>query len=131
MHVILQPPEWQDPKGYSNGILASGKQVYLAGQVGWNADCVFESERLTDQVQQALRNVNEILHLAGGKPTDIVRMTWYVTDKKEYLASTKEIGEVYRQIMGNHFPAMSLIPVSELLEDEAKVEIEATAVLES
>lgn len=131
MSVVLQPPGWAPAKGYSNGILTSGQQIYLAGQIGWNAQCEFESDSMVEQIRQALSNVVEILRLADGKPADIVRMTWYVTDKREYLKYSKEIGTVYREIMGNHYPAMSLIPVSELLEDKAKVEIEATAVLDS
>ena len=128
-HEILQPPDWPRPSGYSNGIAAEGRQVFVSGQIGWNAEQQFESDNLAAQVRQALANVVDVLECAGAAPEHIVRLTWYVTSRDEYHASIKAIGAVYRKIMGRHFPAMSVLVVAALLEARAKVEIEATAVL--
>ena len=126
---ILLPPGWPRPKGYANGIAATGRLVFTSGQVGWNPDEEFEAKDLAGQVRQALLNTIAILNEAGAAPEHIVRMTWYITDKKEYLDSIKEIGAAYRQLIGYHYPAMALVEVSALLEDDAKVEIETTAVI--
>ena len=126
---ILQPAAWSRPRGYSNGIATKGTVVFIGGQVGWDGQCRFASDDFTAQVRQALRNVIEILAEAGGRPEHIARMTWYVTDKREYLGASRSIGEVYREVMGRHFPAMTAVEVKALIEDRAKVEIEATAVI--
>lgn len=126
---ILQPAGWPRPSGYSNGIATQGRQVFIAGQVGWDAEHVFRSSRLTDQVRQTLLNILAVLAEAGGRPEHIVRMTWYVTSREEYLAGLKEIGAVYRELMGRHYPVMTAVQVVALMEREAKVEIEATAVI--
>lgn len=126
---ILQPPMWSRPRGYSNGIAARGTVVFIGGQVGWDAQCKFASDDFTAQARQALANIVAVLGEAGGKPEHIARMTWYVTDKQEYVAAYRGIGEAYREIMGRHFPAMTAIEVSALIEDRARVEIEATAVI--
>lgn len=126
---VLQPPGWPRPKGYSNGIAAEGRLVFVAGMVGWNEAERFETDALAGQARQALKNIVAVLAEAGGKPAHICRMTWYVTDKQEYLAHLRELGAAYREVIGNHFPAMTLVEVSALVEDGAKVEIEATAVL--
>ena len=123
------PKGWRRPKGYSNAVAAQGRQVYVAGQVGWNAEGVFVSDNLAEQTAQALQNVATVLKSAGADPAHIVRMTWYVTDKSTYLASLKEIGIAYRAIIGHHFPAMTAVEVTALIEDRAKVEIECTAVV--
>jgi enamine deaminase RidA (YjgF/YER057c/UK114 family) len=126
----LKPEGWPRPSGYSNGVLAQGRQVFIAGQVGWNPKSGnFESEGLVEQVAQALKNVLAVLAQASGGPEHIARMTWYLTSRAEYLAHLKEIGAAYREVMGNHFPAMSAVEVSALIETQAKVEIEATAVI--
>ena len=129
MHQQLHPSHWKAARGYANGILAEGRTVFLAGQIGWDADQVFQSADLVAQVEQTLANIAEILAEAGGKPEHIVRLTWYVTDKREYLDRLQEVGQAYRKVMGRHFPAMTMVQVADLVEDEAKVEIEATAVL--
>ena len=126
---ILQPPGWAKPRGYSNGIAAKGTQVFIGGQIGWDAECKFASDDFAAQARQALANIVAVLAEAGGKPEHITRMTWYVTDKGEYIAAYKAIGEAYRDIIGKHFPAMSAVQVVALVEDRAKVEIEATAVV--
>ena len=126
---ILQPQEWARPIGYSNGIEAEGKFVFVAGQVGWNAKGQFESDDFVAQVKQTLMNVQAVLKEAGAEPQHITRMTWFIVDKREYKARARKVGEVYREVMGKHYPAMTLVEVSALLEDGAKVEIEATAVL--
>lgn len=126
---ILQPEKWIAPKGYANGIATEGRQVFVAGQIGWNAAAEFVSDDFAAQVEQALRNIVEVLAEAGGKPDHIVRLTWYVVDKREYQQCQREVGAAYRRVIGRHFPAMSLIVVAGLLEDRAKVEIEATAVI--
>jgi len=125
---ILQPAHWKRPRGYSNGVEATGRTVFVSGMVGWNAQEEFTATDLAGQVRQALTNIVEVLAEANTKPTDIVRMTWYLIDKKEYLNSAKEIGAAYREIIGRHYPAMTVVQVSGLLEDKARVEIEVTAV---
>ena len=126
---FLHPDNWVASKGYTNGVAAEGRQVFVAGQVGWNAYAEFESDDFVAQVEQALSNVMQILVKAGGKPNHLVRLNWYLTDKAEYVARQKEVGEVYRRVIGRHFPAMTLLIVTGLLEAGAKVEIEATAVI--
>jgi enamine deaminase RidA (YjgF/YER057c/UK114 family) len=126
---ILQPPNWPRPKGYANGIAASGRMVFVAGMVGWNAQHVFESDDLTSQVRQALLNALVVLKEAGAGPRHVVRMNWYIRDRQEYLAGQREIGEAYREVMGRHFPAMTVVEVSGLVEARARVEIEMTAVI--
>lgn len=129
MFQILQPAGWAAPKGYANGIAATGRQVYVAGQIGWNAQCQLESDDFVAQVEQALRNITAVLAEAGAGPQHITRMTWYILDKREYLARARDVGAAYRRVIGKHFPAMTLVVVAGLLEDRAKVEIEATAVV--
>jgi enamine deaminase RidA (YjgF/YER057c/UK114 family) len=128
MH-ILQPPDWVPPKGYANGIAARGKTVFVGGQIGWNGQQQFESDDFVTQARQALRNVLAILAEAGAGPEHITRMTWYVTDKREYVASYRALGAAYREVIGRHFPAMTAVQVVALIEDRAKVEIEATAMV--
>ena len=125
----LQPPGWPRPKGYANGIEASGRLVFVAGQIGWDESGAFPSGDLAGQVRQTLSNVLAVLAEAGAGPEHVVRLTWYVTDRDEYLGSLKEIGTAYREVMGRHFPAMAVVAVSGLIEAQAKVEIEATAVV--
>lgn len=125
----LQPPGWAPPRGYANGVAASGLQVFVAGQVGWNALCKFESDDFVAQVRQALLNIVAVLNEAGARPEHIVRMTWYLLDKREYLARGREVGAVFREVIGSYNAAMSAVQVSALMEDRAKVEIEVTAVL--
>lgn len=127
--AVLQPTGWEPAKGYANGIAASGRQVYIAGQIGWTGEARFETDDFVAQVEQALSNIVAVLAEAGGKPEHLVRLTWYVLDKSEYLARGREVGQAYRRVLGRHFPAMSLVVVAGLLEDRAKVEIEATAVV--
>jgi enamine deaminase RidA (YjgF/YER057c/UK114 family) len=126
---ILQPDGWMTPKGYSNGIAARGTLVFVAGQVGWDGDGRFVSDDLVDQTRQALANVVAVLAAAGARPGHVARMTWYVVDRHAYAGATREIGAVYRELFGHHYPAMSLVEVSALLEPRARVEIEATAVI--
>ena len=126
---ILQPPGWARAKGFSNGIAASGRLVFIAGQIGWTGDCKWEARDFAGQFRQALLNILTILKEADGKPEHIVRLTWYVLDKKEYLAALKEVGAAYRELMGRHYPTMAVVQVSGLVEDEARLEIEATAVV--
>ncbi|HEV2964223.1 MAG TPA: RidA family protein [Candidatus Angelobacter sp.] len=126
---VLQPANWKRPRGYSNGIAAKGSTVFISGMVGWNAQEEFVSLDLAGQVRQALINIVAVLSEANAKPMDIVRMNWYLIDKKEYLAAAQEIGAAYREIIGRHYPAMTVIQVSGLLEDKARVEIEVTAVV--
>lgn len=126
---ILQPPHWPPPKGYVNGIAAGGRMVFVSGMVGWNERGEFESDALPDQVRQALKNALAVLHEAGAGPGHVVRMTWYLKSCDEYRAATREIGEAYREVMGRHYPAMSVVEVSGLLETRAKIEIEVTAVI--
>jgi enamine deaminase RidA (YjgF/YER057c/UK114 family) len=129
MHKVLQPAEWARAKGYANGIVARGTQVFIAGQIGWDATQRMAPGGLVPQVRMALENVLRVLAEAGGGAEHIVRMTWYLTSRQEYLDALPEIGAVYRAAMGRHFPAMSVVEVSALIEAAAKVEIEATAVL--
>jgi enamine deaminase RidA (YjgF/YER057c/UK114 family) len=129
MTVLLQPSDWQESSGFAHGVVARGRLVFTAGQIGWDELRRIHSLRLVDQVRQALRNVLAIVAEAGGGPQHIVRLTWFITDKAEYQAHRKEIGEAYREIMGYHYPAMSVLVVAALMEDDAKVEIEATAVV--
>ena len=128
-HTTLQPKEWARPKGYSNGIAARGTQVFISGQIGWDARQQFAELELAPQVRAALANVIRVLAEAGGRPEHIVRLTWYLTSRREYLDALPAIGEAYRAVMGRHYPAMSVVEVSSLMEPDAKVEIEATAVL--
>ena len=128
MKTIL-PEGWPRPKGYANGIVAEGKLLFIAGQIGWNEKEQFESDDFVAQVEQALKNIVAVLHAAGGKPEHIARLTWYVTDKKEYLSRLADVGAAYRRTLGAVFPTMSLVQVVALVENRAKVEIEATAVL--
>ncbi|TMV07077.1 RidA family protein [Ruegeria sediminis] len=127
---VIHPEGWAPAKGYANGILCDDGTLYVGGQIGWTAEQKFESDDFIGQMEQALRNIVDIVRAAGGRPEDITRLTWYVTDKKEYLARQREVGETYRKIMGRHFPAMTMVVVAGLVEDEALVEIEATAKLE-
>jgi enamine deaminase RidA (YjgF/YER057c/UK114 family) len=126
---VLLPEGWSRPKGYSNGVVASGRQVFIAGMIGWDAQCVFHSDDFAQQARQALQNIVIILREAGGKPEHIVRMTWYVTDKREYLSAAREIGHAFREVIGSYNAAMTAVEVRALIEDRAKVEIEATAVI--
>jgi enamine deaminase RidA (YjgF/YER057c/UK114 family) len=126
---ILQPPGWARARGFSNGIAASGKLVFVAGQIGWTGECKWESWDFAGQFRQALQNILAVLKEAGGEPQHIVRLTWYVLDKQEYLSSLKEVGTSYRELMGRHYPAMAVVQVSGLVEDDARLEIEATAVI--
>src|SRR5881396_3333899 len=126
---LLHPGNWAPTRGYSNGIAAGGREVFVAGQVGWNARQEIVSDDFVAQVEQALQNIVEILAEAEARPEDLVRLTWYITDKREYLARSIEVGDVYRRVIGRHFPAMTLVQVVALVEDRAKVEIEATAVV--
>ena len=128
MEVIL-PPGWPRPRGYANGVSASGRMLFIAGMIGWDAQGVFHTDDFAGQARQALENVAQVLREAGGKPENIVRMTWYVTDKREYLAAGKEIGRAFREIIGSYNAAMTAVQVTALMEDRAKVEIKATAVL--
>ncbi|MBE0401229.1 RidA family protein [Halomonas sp. FME1] len=130
-HQLLHPSHWKAAVGYANGVLASGQTVFVGGQIGWNAEHVFESDDFAVQVNQALQNIVAVLKEAGAGPEHLVRLTWYVTDKKEYLARLKDVGAAYREVLGKHFPAMTMVQVAGLVEDQAKVEIEATAVIPS
>ena len=129
MQKILQPPGWARAKGFSNGIACSGNLVFIAGQIGWNGQCEWIDRSFAGQFRQALHNILEVLKVAKGKPEHIVRLTWYVLDKKEYLASLQDVGAAYRDLMGRHYPTMAVVQVSGLVEDEARLEIEATAVI--
>jgi enamine deaminase RidA (YjgF/YER057c/UK114 family) len=129
MTQIVNPPNWPRPSGYANGVVAQGRYLAIAGQIGWNERCELVSDDFLEQARQALRNVLEVLRAAGGEPQHLVRLTWYVTDKKVYRATSRELGRSYREIIGEHYPAMTLVQVAGLLEDGASVEIEATAVL--
>ena len=131
MHERLHPQHWAAAKGYANGIAADGRQIYVAGQVGWTAAQVFETDDFVAQVEQALANIVAVLAAGGAGPEHLVRMTWYVIDKREYLARLKEVGDAYRRTIGRNFPAMTRVEVKGLLEERAKVEIEATAVLQA
>jgi len=126
---VLQPPGWPRPKGYSNGVVARGRQVYVAGMIGWDAEGRFAGDDFASQTRLALQNIVDVLKEAGGKPEHIVRMTWYVLDKREYLAAGREVGQAFREIVGSYNAAMTAIEVTALIEDRARVEIEATAVI--
>ena len=125
----LQPPDWLEPKGYANGVMARGALIFVGGQIGWNASQVFESDDFIVQTRQALANIAAVLKAGGAGPEHMVRMTWYVTDRVEYAGRLKELGVVYREVMGKNFPAMTCVEVSGLVEERAKIEIEVTAVL--
>lgn len=129
MHTILQPEGWAKPSGYANGVSARGRTVFVGGQVGWNAACQFESDDFVDQVRQTLSNIVAILAEGGAEPQHITSMTWYFIDKAEYLANLKGVGQAYRDVIGRHFPAMAAVQVVGLVEDRAKIEIQATAVV--
>mgnify|MGYP003443242131 CR=1 FL=1 len=126
---ILQPPDWAVPKGYANGVAARGTTIFVGGQIGWNAQQQFESDEFVAQARQALANVVAVLREAGAGPEHITRMTWYVVDRREYVASLVALGAAYRAVIGRHFPAMTAVAVAGLIEDRAKVEIEVTAML--
>lgn len=128
-HQVISPEGWAPAKGYANGILTKDGTLYVGGQIGWTAEQVFESHDFIGQMEQALRNILAILEAAGGTADDLTRLTWYVTDKQEYLARQREVGQAYRRVLGRHFPAMTMVVVAGLVEDEALVEIEATAVI--
>ena len=125
----LQPPDWEEPKGYANGIMSRGALIFVGGQIGWNAQQKFESDDFIAQTRQALINIAGVLKAGGAGPEHMVRMTWYVTDRAEYSARLEELGGVYREVMGRNFPAMTCVEVSGLIEDRARIEIEVTAVL--
>ena len=126
---FLQPPGWVQPRGYTNGIAARGRTVCVSGMIGWDAQAVFQHDDLVGQIRQALDNVVQVLAEADARPEHIVRMTWYVVDKHEYIAAYKQVGEAYRELIGKHYPAMTAVQVAALIEDRAKVEIEVTAML--
>jgi len=128
-HQLLHPRAWKQPRGFANGIAAEGRLVFLAGQVGWNAEQIFESEDFVAQTRQALANIVALVAEGGGRPEHVTRLTWFVLDKRDYVSRLRELGEAYRSVMGRHFPAMTLVQVGALVEDKAKVEIEATAVV--
>ena len=125
----LQPPDWAEPKGYANGVLARGALIFVGGQIGWNAAQQFESDDFIAQTRQALLNIVAVLKAGGAEPKHMARMTWYVTDRVEYLSRLKELGAAYREVMGKNFPAMTCIEVAGLVEERARIEIEVTAVL--
>jgi enamine deaminase RidA (YjgF/YER057c/UK114 family) len=129
MITRLQPPDWAEPKGYANGILARGDLLFVGGQIGWNAQQHFESDDFVAQTRQTLQNIMAVLKAGGAGPEHMVRMTWYIVDRVEYSARLKEIGAVYREVMGRNFPAMTCVQVAALIETQAKVEIEVTAIL--
>jgi len=129
MFEILQPEGWAKPLGYANGVAAEGRQIYVAGQIGWNAASQFETDDLVAQTKQALLNIVAVLKAGGAEPHHLTSLTWYFLDKREYLARGREIGAVYREVIGRHFPAMAAVQVSALIEDRARVEIQAIAVI--
>lgn len=128
-HHIIDPDGWAPAKGYANGVLTDQGQLFVGGQIGWNAQQTFETHDFIGQMTQALRNLLTVVEKAGGTASHITRLTWYITDKKEYLARQSEVGAAYRSVLGRHFPAMTMVVVADLIEDEALVEIEATAVI--
>lgn len=130
-HEFLHPKHWKPALGYANGVAAQGRMVFLGGHIGWNGQQEFETDDFVEQIEQTLNNIVEVLKEANAKPEHIVRLTWYITDKREYLANLREIGRVYKRVLGAHFPAMAMVQVVALIEDRAKVEIEATAVVPS
>jgi enamine deaminase RidA (YjgF/YER057c/UK114 family) len=125
----LQPPDWPRPRGYSNGVLAEGRLVFVAGQIGWDASGTIIADDLVAQFRQVLENTLAVLREADARPEHVVRMTWYLTDKREYLARARELGAIWRELMGRHYPAMAVVEVKALIEDRAKIEIETTAVV--
>lgn len=129
MHKILQPEGWKAPIGYSNGISARGRTIFVGGQIGWNEQCEFETDDFVEQVRQTLKNIVAILAVDGAEPQHITTMTWYFTDKQEYVANMRGLGQAYREIIGKHFPAMAAVQVAGLIEDRAKIEIQVTAVV--
>ena len=129
MHTILQPEGWAKPIGYANGVAASGRTLFVGGQIGWNENCAFETDDFVEQVRQTLKNVVAVLAAGGAEPHHITTMTWYFTDKQEYLANLRGIGQAYRETIGRHYPAMAAMQVVALVEDRAKIEIQATAVV--
>ncbi len=129
MHRTLQPSGWPRPRGYANGVSAQGRQIHVAGQIGWNAQQQMVSADFVEQAKQAMRNIVEVLACDGATPEHLVRLTWYVTDRSRYLASGAALGEAYREIFGRHYPAMSAVQVCALMEADALVEIEATAIV--
>ena len=126
---VLQPAGWAQPIGYANGVAARGKLIFIAGQIGWNESCVFETDDLVEQIGQTLKNIVAVAGAGGAKPEHIVSMTWFLLDRREYSARLKEIGVVYRDVIGRNFPAMTALQISGLIEDRAKVEIQAFAVV--
>jgi enamine deaminase RidA (YjgF/YER057c/UK114 family) len=128
-HELLHPRNWKRAKGYANGVAAEGRMVFIAGQIGWNADQQFESLDFVAQVRQALENIVAVVHEAGGTREHITRLTWFIIDRAEYLSRLPEVGAAYRVVMGKHFPAMTMVQVTALIEDQARVEIEASAVV--
>ena len=126
---FLQPDDWAPAKGYANGVMAEGKTIFLGGQIGWNAKQEFASEEFIDQFRQTLENIKTLLKEAGAGPEHLVRLTWFITDRDAYLGSQKEMGAVYREVIGRHYPPMSVVQVVRLVEGQAKIEIEATAVI--
>ena len=129
MNEVLQPEGWARPRGYANGIVARGRQVFIAGQIGWDGQCQFHTDTLAGQLRQVLQNIVAVLAEAGGRPEHLVRLTWYITSRDEYNAELREIGAAYREIIGRNFPVMAVVQVVALIEARAKVEIEATAVI--
>ena len=127
---LLNPPHWKPAKGSANGVMSQGQQIFVGGQIGWNKDQIFETQDFVGQCEQALINIVEVLAQANAKPEHLVRLTWYVVDKQVYLQQQQALGEVYRKVIGRHFPAMTMVQVAGLIEDQALVEIEATAVVE-
>ena len=129
MHEILQPEGWARPLGYANGVAAHGRTIFVGGQIGWNAQCQFETDDFVAQVRQTLENVVAVLRAGGAEPQHITAMTWYFVDKQEYVQNLREIGKAYRDVIGRHFPAMAAMQVVALVEDRARIEIQATAVI--
>ncbi len=129
MMKLLQPSDWAEPKGYANGVMARGAMIFVGGQIGWNAQQQFESDDFIAQTRQALLNIRAVLQAGGAGPEHMVRMTWYVVDRVEYIARLKELGAAYREVMGRNFPAMTCVEVAALVEERARIEIEVTAVL--
>jgi enamine deaminase RidA (YjgF/YER057c/UK114 family) len=128
-HTILQPAGWAKPKGYANGVAAEGRLVFVGGQIGWNTQGQFETDDFVGQVRQTLQNIVDVLAEGGARPEHVVSLTWYVTDKRDYLGNLAAMGKAYREVMGRNFPAMAVVQVTALVEDRAKVEIQATAVV--
>lgn len=130
-NVLIQPAGWAKARGYANGVLTDNGLLFVGGQIGWNADQVFESDDFIEQMEQALTNIMAVITEAGGSASDLVRLTWFVINKKEYVARQQEVGEVYRRVLGRNFPAMTMVVVAGLIEDRALIEIEATATISS